>query len=181
MFIMSFAFSAFPVIMPLLAISFFGLNATDMSFLFVYFGLLQIFFQGYIMAKLTDRINEEKLIAIGAFLMMIAVFFMAIFPNLVIFFMLTTIMMAGSGMLQTSIPSYISKKTAEHERGGVLGIIQSVSSIARVPGPLIGGLVYEFAGIAAPFFLSAFLLMLATVLGIKIVKSSNISKPILSL
>jgi len=172
-FIMSLAFSAFPVIMPLLAISLFGLGASDMSLFFVYFGVVQIIFQGLIMGKLANRVGEEKLIALGSFLMTMGVLLMALFPNLAIFFTLTTIVVSGSGILQTSIPSFISKGTVEEERGGVLGVIQSVSSIARVPGPLIGGFVYEFAGLVAPFFLSAFFLMFATVLGIRIATSAS--------
>jgi predicted MFS family arabinose efflux permease len=172
LFIMSLAFSAFPVIMPLLAISFFGLTSSDMSIFFVYFGLIQIVFQGFIVGKLVNRVGEEKLIVSGSFLMTVSVFLMALFPNLTIFFALTTMMMAGTGMLQTSIPSFISKRTTADERGGVLGVTQSVSSIARVPGPLIAGFVYEFSGLAAPFFLSASMLMFATVLGIRIASSS---------
>jgi predicted MFS family arabinose efflux permease len=43
----------------------------------------------------------------------------------------------------------------------MLGVAQSVGSIARVPGPLIGGFVFQFAGLAAPFFLSATMLLVA--------------------
>ena len=176
MFIMSFAFSAFPVIMPLLAISFFDFTEPDMFYFFVYFGLVQIIFQGFIMGRLSKRINEEKMIVMGSLLMTISVFLMSLFPNLAIFLGLTTIMMAGGGMLQTSIPSFISKRTIENETGGVLGVVQSISAIARVPGPLIGGLLYELAGLNAPFQFSAFLLMLAMLLGLKIVQSIQASK-----
>ena len=141
LFIMSFAFSAFPVIMPLLAISFFEFTSTEMSYFFVYFGIIQIIFQGFIMGILSKRTDEEKLIVIGSSLMTISVLLMSLFANLSIFLALTTIMMAGGGMLQTSIPSFISKRTIENERGGVLGVVQSISAIARVPGPLIGGLL----------------------------------------
>jgi predicted MFS family arabinose efflux permease len=176
LFIMSFAFSAFPVIMPLLAISFFEFTSTEMSYFFVYFGIVQIVFQGLIMGRLSKRINEEKMIVTGSLLMTISVLFMSLFANLAIFLALTTIMMAGGGMLQTSIPSFISKRTTENERGGVLGVVQSISSIARVPGPLIGGLLYELAGLNAPFQFSAFLLMLAMLLGFRIIQSSQAPK-----
>ena len=176
LFIMSFAFSAFPVIMPLLAITFFGLTSSDISFFFVYFGLLQIIIQGFIMGKLANKIDEEKLIVLGSFMMTIGVFFMALFPNITFFFVLTTIMMSGTGMLQTSIPSFISKNIVAEERGSFLGVTQSISSIARVPGPLIGGFIYEFGGLVAPFLFSAFLLLLATILGIRIVIYSKADK-----
>ena len=173
LFLMSFAFSAFPVIMPLLAITFFGFTSSNMSVFFVYFGVVQIVFQGFIMGRLTNKIDEEKLIAWGSFMMAVSIFLMAVFPNLPIFVILSTLMGSGIGIVQTSIPSYISKKTVEDERGSALGVMQSISSIARVPGPLIGGFVYELAGVVSPFFLSAFLMMVATVLGIKVATSSS--------
>jgi multidrug resistance protein len=171
LFVMSLAFSAFPVVMPLLAISFFGLKSNTMSFFFVYFGLVQIVFQGLIVGRIATRIDEGKLIAIGLLLMTSGIFFMAVFPNLIIFLIITTIMVSGSGILQTAIPSFVSKVASTNERGGVLGIIQGVSSIARVPGPLIGSLFVELAGVVAPFFFSAFILLIPTILGIRIAYS----------
>lgn len=173
MFIMSLALSAFPVIMPLLAISFFGLSSSDMSFFFVFFGLIQILVQGFIVGRLATRFGEENLIALGSVLMTVGLFFMAAFPTLTIFIVLTTVMVSGSGILQTAISSFVSKRTSAGERGGVLGVIQSVSSIARVPGPLIGGFAFDVGGSVAPFFLSAFLLLVPTVLGLRIATHSR--------
>ena len=168
LFTMSFAFSAFPVVMPLLAISLFGLGSSDMSYFFVYIGLVQIVFQGFIVGRLASRVGEGKLIAVGTLLMALSLFFMALFPNFGVFLVLSTVMVSGGGMLGTAIPSFISKRTSPEEQGGVLGVTQSVSSTARIPGPLVGGSVYEFAGLAAPFLLGAALLTIATLLGIRI-------------
>jgi len=170
LFIMSFALSAFPVIMPLLAMALFGLGSVEMSFFFVYTGLVQIFFQGFIVGKIARRIGEQKMIAIGLMVMTIGVFLLVFFPSLAMFVILSTVTFIGIGLLSTSIPSYVSKITPENERGGTMGATQSVSSIARVPGPLIAGVVFELAGVLAPFLLSAVLLMVATLFGIRIAR-----------
>ncbi|MEE8571198.1 MAG: MFS transporter [Candidatus Bathyarchaeia archaeon] len=169
LFIMGLAFAAFPVIMPLLAISVFGLSSSTMSFFFIYIGLVQIVFQGFIVGKLASRIGDEKLIPLGAILMTVGVFFMAVFPIYHIFIVLTTIMMIGIGILGTAIPSVISKRTSQSERGSTFGVTQSISSIARIPGPLIGGFLFEYVGFGAPFFLSAFMLAIAAILGIRLI------------
>lgn len=173
LFIMSIAFSAFPVIMPLLAISLFGLSSSDMSLFFVYIGVVMIIFQGFVVGRLASRFGEAQLVPIGALLMTLGVFFMAVFPNLPLFIILSTIMVSGIGVLSTTIPSFISKRTAMHEQGQILGFTQSISSMARVPGPVIGGFFYEFAGVRAPFFLSAALLMIATILGLKVARNQQ--------
>lgn len=58
-----------------------------------------------------------------------------------------------------------------NERGAILVINQSVMSISFILGPMIGGFVYEIGGVTSPFFVSAILLMVATVIGIKIATS----------
>jgi DHA1 family tetracycline resistance protein-like MFS transporter len=175
LFTMSFAFSAFPVIMPILAMVFFGLGAVEMSFFFVYTGLVQIFFQGLIVGKIASRIGEQKMIALGLMIMTAGVFLLVFFPNLSMFIILTTVTFIGIGLLSTSIPSYVSKITPINDRGRIMGVTQSVSSIARVPGPLIAGIVLEYKGVLAPFFLSAVLLMIATIFGIRIASHKAIN------
>jgi len=176
-FIMSLAFSAFPVIMPLLGISLFGLGSSDMSYFFVYIGLVQIVFQGFIVGRLASRVGEGKLIAAGTLLMTPSLFLMALFPNFGVFLVLATVTVSGMGMLGTAIPSFISKRTSPGEQGGVLGVTQSVSSTARIPGPLVGGAIFELAGLAAPFLFSAALMAIAAVLGIRIGLNEDASSP----
>lgn len=160
-FIITLAFSAIPVISPLLGKSFFGFEEIEMSYVFVYIGLVQIVLQGFLIGLLVKSVGEEKLIAFGSLLMMVGMFLMPLIPNVAIFLVSITMIAFSIGTMNTTVPSFISKRTPADEQGGMLGIAQSVGSIARVPGPLIGGFVFQFAGLAAPFFLSATMLMVA--------------------
>lgn len=172
LFIISFAFSSFPVVMPLLAMSFFGLGSFEMSYFFVYVGLVQIVFQGFVVGKLANKMGEKKLMVFGLTFMTLGVLFMALFPSLAFFLILSTLVFIGFGALNTSIPSYITKITSAGKQGGTLGVTQSISGIARVPGPLIGGAIFEYAGTFAPFLLSALLLIVATAFSVRIVTRS---------
>jgi predicted MFS family arabinose efflux permease len=165
LFIITLAFSAVPVILPLLANSFFGFEEIEMSYFFMYIGLIQIVMQGFLIGRLVKKFGEEKLIASGLLLMMLGIFFMPLIPSVAIFMPSLTMIAVGIGMMNTAVPTFISKRTPADEQGGMMGVTQSVSGIARIPGPIIGGLVFEFAGLATPFFLSAALLMVAFSLG----------------
>ncbi len=171
-FIVFLAFSAIPVIVPLLGISFFGFGTVEMSYFFMYIGLVQIVLQGFVIGRLVDRFGEEKLMAFGPLLMMLGILLMPLIPDIVIFMTSLTMIAFGSGTVRTVVPSFISKRALANEQGGMLGVTQSVSTIALVPGPIIGGFVFEFAGLAAPFFLSAALLMVAFGLGVRIFQTS---------
>ena len=160
-FIITLAFSTIPVISPLLGKSFFGFEETVMSYVFVYIGLVQIVLQGFLIGILVKSVGEEKLIAFGSLLMTMGMFLMPLISNIAIFLVSMTLIAFSIGTMNTTIPSFISKRTSPDEQGGMLGVAQSVGSIARVPGPLIGGFVFQFAGLAAPFFLSATMLLVA--------------------
>nr|MDO8134623.1 MFS transporter [Candidatus Njordarchaeum guaymaensis] len=167
-FIVNLAFSAIPVILPLLGISSFGLGTVEMAYFFVYIAVMQIVLQGFIIGHLVNRFGEEKLTVFGSFMTMTSMLFMALAPSIAILLVLVTVMILGSDVIQTIVPSFISKRTPPNDQGSILGVTQSVSSVARIPGPLIGGFASEFAGLAAPFMLSAGLLMVALFLGVKV-------------
>lgn len=169
-FIITLAFSAIPVIAPLLGIYFFAFDSVEMSYVFMYIGLIQIVLQGFVIGRLAKKFGEEKLIAFGPLLMTLGMFLMPLTPNIAIFMGSITMIALSIGTLNTMIPSFISKRAPANEQGGMLGIAQSVSSIARVPGPVIGGFVFEF-GLVAPFFLSAAVLIVAFGLGCRVLQT----------
>lgn len=167
-FIIILAFSAIPVIAPLLGVSFFGWGAVEMSYVFMYIGLVQIVLQGFLFGKLVRKFSEDKFIVFGPLLMSVGMLTMPMVPSILVFLVSITMIALGIGILDAAIPSFISKRTLKSEQGGMLGVSQSVSSIARVPGPLIGGFVFEFVGLVAPFLLSSALLIVAFTLGCRI-------------
>ncbi|MDH5783136.1 MAG: MFS transporter [Candidatus Bathyarchaeota archaeon] len=167
-FIVFLSFSAIPVIVPLLGVIFFGFGPVEMSYFFIYIGAIQIILQGVVIGRLTKKIGEGKLIAFGPLLMLLGIFLMPLIPNISMFLFSLTMIAFGSGMMRTVVPSFISKITPAREQGGTLGATNSVASIATVPGPLVGGFLFEFAGLAAPFFASAAMLIVAFGLGCRV-------------
>ena len=167
-FIVFLSFSAIPVIVPLLGVAFFGFGSVEMSNFFMYIGTHQIVLQGVVIGGLTKKFGEEKLIAFGPLLMMLGILLMPLIPNIAVFILSLTMIASGSGIMRTIVPSFISRNTPTTEQGGTLGVANSVASIATVPGPLIGGSLFEFAGLAAPFFSSAAMLILAFALGCRV-------------
>lgn len=167
-FIIVLAFSTIPVTLPLLGIKYFNLKAVEMSYIFMYIGVIQIILQGFLIGRLTDKVGEERLIVYGSLLMTAGMFVIPLVSEFMVFLASMTVISLGIGIMHTAIPSFISKRTSEREQGTMLGITQSTASIARVPGPLIGGFVFEYVGVAAPFFLSATLLTGACGLGCRV-------------
>jgi DHA1 family tetracycline resistance protein-like MFS transporter len=154
--------------MPLLGIAFFGFGEFEMSYFFMYIGVVQIVLQGVLIGRLTSRWGEKTLILSRSLLMTVGMFIMPLFPSVVAFFSALTMTSSGIGILNTVLPSFISKRALADEQGGMLGVAQSVGSMARIPGPLVGGLIAEFVGLDVAFLLSAALVMIAFGLEFKI-------------
>jgi DHA1 family tetracycline resistance protein-like MFS transporter len=171
LFIVTFAFSTIPVIVPLLGFEFFNFDSLQLSFVFIYIGLIQIVMQGFLISWLSNRFGEEKLIALGPTLMSIGVFVMPIFQNLGIFYLANSLLAAGFGLINTSIPAFLSKRSSSTEQGSVLGIVSSIASIANIPGPLIIGFVYDVAGSFVPFLFSALMLAAAFLISCRVYRA----------
>jgi DHA1 family tetracycline resistance protein-like MFS transporter len=167
-FIVFLAWSAIPVIMPLLGVLFFGFGSVEMSYFFIYMGTIQIMWQGLILGRLTAKIGEEQLIAFGPLLLMLGLFLMPLIPNIIAFVFSLTIISLASGMMRTVVPTFISKVSPANEQGGILGVTNGVASIARVPGPLIAGFLFDSVGSTAPFFASAAMLLVAFGFGFRV-------------
>jgi DHA1 family tetracycline resistance protein-like MFS transporter len=171
LFIVTFAFSTIPVIVPLLGFELFNFDSLQLSFVFIYIGLIQIVMQGFLISWLSNRFGEEKLIALGPTLMSIGVFVMPIFQNLGIFYLANSLLAAGFGLINTSIPAFLSKRSSSTEQGSVLGIVSSIASIANIPGPLIIGFVYDVAGSFVPFLFSALMLAAAFLISCRVYRT----------
>ena len=169
-FVVFLAFSAIPVIMPLLGIAYFAIGSVEMSYIFIYIGIIQILLQGIVIGRLSNKLGEVMLIVLGPLLMMLGIFVMPLFQSITLFLVGLTMIASGSGIMRTIVPSFLSRFSPADEQGGILGIASSVLSIATVPGPLIGGLLFEFAGIAAPFFGSAAILAIGLVFSFIVVR-----------
>jgi len=176
LFIVTLAFSTIPVIVPLLSVEFFSFDSLQLSYVFIYIGLIQIVMQGFLINSLSKRLGEEKLIALGPILMATGIILMPIFRNVAIFFLANSLLAAGFGLINTAIPAFLSKRTSLDGQGSILGIAGSVASIANIPGPLIIGLIYEIAGSFVPFFISAVMLATAFLIGCRVYSACKFIK-----
>jgi DHA1 family tetracycline resistance protein-like MFS transporter len=169
-FVVFLAFSAIPVIVPLLGIAYFELGATELSYVFIYIGIIQILLQGFALGRLSQKFGEATLIVIGPLLMISGISLMPLIPNILVFLASITMIASGSGIMRTVVPSFLSRLTPADEQGGILGIASSILSIATVPGPLIGGFLFEVAGATAAFFGSSAILAVGLVFSFRVIK-----------
>ncbi|MDP2304359.1 MAG: MFS transporter [Ignavibacteria bacterium] len=141
---------------------------TDMQngYVFGIVGIVSALVQGGLIGRLSKKFNDSKLIIAGSFFMMLGLGFLPYGINFIGITIITIILSIGTGILQPTVLSLISKVTPESEQGTVLGVNQSMSAFARMLGPLWGGFAFEYLGYQIPFLTGAFFTLLILVFSI---------------
>lgn len=111
--------------------------------LFAYAGFLGIILQGGVLGRLVARYGERR-VANSGFMAFAAGYSMLAFSrSLPAVLAATTVSSYGGGAPRPALTSLVSQRAAAHEQGLALGFTQSLSSIAAVFAPLLGGALID--------------------------------------
>lgn len=102
--------------------------------------------------------------------MSLGIILMPIFQNIPIFFFANALLAASYGLVNTAVPTLLSKKSAANEQGSILGLAGSIASISSIPGPLIFGAIYDVTGEFVPFLISSIILFVSFIIGYQFYK-----------
>jgi len=133
-------------------------NFTDKQngYLFGISGLVGALIQGYAIRKYSAKFSDRNLILYGGFFMMIGLALLPYGRNFLDASIIVSVLSVGTGILQPTILSMISKYSPDNQQGEILGVNQSISALGRVLGPLWGGFAFEYIGFEFPFLTGAF-------------------------
>jgi MFS family permease len=133
--------------------------------------------QGGLIRQLVKHFDERKLLIAGNILMAIGLGIVP-YTHHKLYLLLSSLFLVsfGNGLNQPITLSFVSKFSDRDEQGGILGINQSLSSLARFLGPSWGGFVYQGIGFAAPFLTGGIFMLGGSVLSFKLMHDKY-SKP----
>lgn len=132
-------------------------NFTDQqnSYLFGILGIVGAIIQGGAIRSLSKMFQDKTLVLSGTIFMMVGLGLLPYGGNFTGVAVIGGVLAIGTGILQPTLLSMISKFSPAEHQGGVLGLNQSFSAFARVLGPLWGGFSFEFIGYEFPFLTGA--------------------------
>ncbi|CAN5194462.1 tetracycline resistance MFS efflux pump [soil metagenome] len=138
-------------------------NPTDIGFFFLVIGGVDILTQGVFAQKLLTKFGELKLVTYG--LVLTGLSYLVSSTNVInhssILAYISVIIFAfGSGLIEPSLGSLISRAADPREQGRVAGANQSLQSITRIVGPLLAAFLYGI-GAAGPYISCALLSLVA--------------------
>lgn len=141
-----------------------GLTPASVGRMFGLIGVVGIVVQGGLIRPLIKAFGERPLVPAGLVILAISLVLLAVVPTGAPLMATMALIALGQGVSSPSLNGLISRAASADEQGAVLGSAQSMSALARVVGPALGGLLFSGVGEPAPFFAAAALLLGAAVL-----------------
>ncbi len=165
-FILTFSFANIYGTFALLGLKVYGFTDMQNGYMYGIVGLSSAIIQGGLIGRINKLMSKKMVLIIGSVLMMISLAMIPYAGTFLGLAIVSIVLSYGTGTFQPTILSLISEVTSETEQGITLGINQSLSSFARVLGPLWGGFAFEYLGYPFPFLTGAaftFIIFLITV------------------
>jgi len=154
-FFTTFAFANFESTFALFLNRRLNLDMAHVMYFFVFVGVLAAFIQGGLIGRLVKRFGERKLILTGA-LLLVPGYILVLMAQSVAQLMVFLVFLAlGAGFTSPALSSLVSRLSTAEEQGGILGIYQSVASLARITGPFWGIFAFKEFGENIPYITAA--------------------------
>jgi MFS transporter, DHA1 family, tetracycline resistance protein len=130
-------------------------------------GFISAMLQGGLIGRLSKKFGETSLLVAGFTLLTLSLAAASYSQTPMIFGAWIFLLAIGTGMVSPCLSSLASKGAGPEERGSVMGVYQSGSSLARVIGPPVAGFCFDHFGSGSPLQTSSALMLvgLAVALG----------------
>jgi len=161
------AFSAFESTFALFAERAHGFGASTIGYVFAFVGIVLVIVQGFLVGKVVKRIGEHHIVPASLSLVAIGLLMIPATRSVAALLVANGVMAVGMGFNNPSLMSLISRYSAAEDQGGVLGLTQSLNSLARIIGPLWGGFAFDRLGIGMPYISGAAVMAVAAALSIR--------------
>jgi MFS transporter, DHA1 family, tetracycline resistance protein len=167
-FCFTFAFVNMQISVPLLWKEHYGQTDENIGYLFAFVGVMSVIVQGVFIGKITRAIGERQTLFYGTAIMTFGIGLIPFVPTgffLSIGLTALALLALGNGLSTPTNSALVTLYTPPEEQGEMLGIAQSIGSLARIFGPLSGSLLYA-AEYHAPYLIGAAFLIVGSVLSV---------------
>ncbi len=138
-----------------------GWGARETGLFFGYIGVLLVIVQGGLVGPVTRAIGERGMLYLGLAFVTAGMAVVAVSDTIALVFVNGALIAFGYGFVDPAVSSLISRNTPAGRQGAVMGVLQSVGSLARIVGPAAAGLLFYKLGHNAPYVAGAIVLALA--------------------
>lgn len=106
--------------------------------LFTYLGFCSALAQGFVVRRYMNRVGEARFAVLGTLALAAGMGFLSFAPSVAWLAVVAPLAVLGFAMVTPSLNSLLSRRSGVHIQGGILGVNQSLQSLARIVGPMVG-------------------------------------------
>jgi DHA1 family tetracycline resistance protein-like MFS transporter len=120
----------------------------EVGYVYAYLGVLGVILQGGLIGRLVKAFGELTLVRAGFFLGMVGLAALGFTYSVPLLLLVAALSSSGTGVIRPALTSLITQKADRSQQGVVLGLTQSLNSIAAIVAPAIGGLLIDHSLLA---------------------------------
>lgn len=169
-FLVTFPFSSVQSTFPLWLVQQFNWEPKQISYLFVFMGIVSAAIQGGLIGVFTKRFGEQKVIFLGVTAFGLGLLLVPFCQSLVLLLFALILLAGGFVLSQTTVSGLASRFAGVEQQGETLGVINSASALARIGGPIWAGFSFGAFGSSTPFLSGALIMVVAIALAWRILK-----------
>lgn len=136
----------------------------EVGYIFAFSGFVGIIMQGGVVGRLVKAIGEKRVVQLGFFTSMIGYAATGFTYTIGQLLWVSAIAGVGAAGLRPALTSLVTQKAGKREQGVILGLTQSLTSVAQITAPVVAGILINhhlltqwaiwaglLAGLALPF------------------------------
>lgn len=164
-FLTTFAFAQFETTLSMLTREL-GVGDRENFYVFAYIGFILTLAQGMLVRRMLPKLGEFKMAVVGTVLMAAGLGMIGIAANnggVSLLWYVLPVCVVGFSCTTPSLNSLLSLNTRDDQQGEVLGVGQSMSSLARILGP-VAGLSMQQYGLSLPYWVATGIMVVGVVM-----------------
>lgn len=165
-FIVVTSFASFETTFALYSERRFSFSASTIGYVFAFVGIVLSLIQGFVVGRVVPRVGEQRVVPAAIIVLTVGLALVPLAATVSMLLVACGLLAMGMGFHSPSIMALISRRAGADMQGGVLGLSQSLASLARVMGPAWGGWLYDRYGTVMPYASAAVLMGIAFVISV---------------
>ena len=143
------------------------------GYIFAFAGVCGVIVQGFLISRLVKHFGESFLCRVGILLISLGMISVALSYMQFHAYLSMALIAFGLGFFMPTISTLLVNIVSEQRRGWVLGVSQSVSSLARIIGPATAGVFFELLGKNSPYIIGGASLLLIFIMFKNLIKQAS--------
>lgn len=148
-------FSGMEFTLTFLALDRLGYGSFENGMMFIFIGVLVALIQGGYVRRKARTVGEKRMSLMGLVTVIPGFICLAYATNNLLFYIGLAFLAVGVAMVNPCLTSLVSLFADKDVQGKALGIFRSLGSLARVFGPLLGGIFYWRFGAQSVYLVGA--------------------------